>query len=225
MTTAAATDSERLAALAALAIGQEPAPSSPAPALIVRTGREVYAGGDVRRLLVAPASLTYREAGRLLHADAAPGDVVLVEQSQADRLDDLGATADPDATEQELAEVKADAALPTDDVLRAMNAGELVAYVTQHPEERARVRELEEQRTGSGKGRGPRATVLAATTPTPDLDAEAVLLEDAHRQDLDAARVAGTPDEADPIVDVNRDRRTLVDPLASIGTPELNLPQ
>lgn len=222
--TTPATEAERLAALAALAIGQEPTvPSAPRP--IVRTGREVYAGGDVRRLLILPAALTYRDGARVFHYDAGVGDVVLLDQAQADRLDRLDATAPADATEEEVAEVQADAALPSDEVLAGMGAGELVAYVTQHPDERARVRALEEQRTGKGKGRGPRATVLEATTPTPDLDAEVVLLEDAQRAELEATRVAGTPDEADPVTDAPAPAEVLLDPLASIGTPELNLPR
>lgn len=229
MTTIEATNAERAAALAALAIGQEPAPT-PAPArAAVPTGREVYAGGDVRRRLIGAAALTYRSAPNapLEHADAEPGDTILVTRQQAERLDGLGVTVDDDAP------VEAATVTPaaSDDALRTMTAEQLVAHVTQNPDDRPRVRALELARTGKGKGRGPRATILAATEPTEVLDDDAAriaaerLADDAARQDLEATRVAGTRTEPDPVTDAPRVRDgVLLDPLATIGTPALNLP-
>lgn len=159
------TANERAAALASLLTGQSGGEgASTAPAL-ERTGREVYAGGDEARLLIKRAStLGYVKGGVYVRAEAVPGDVVTLTKSQADRLDQLGVTVDP-ATDldQPLGED-----LLTDEQIKTGKAEDLIAYVTQHPDERDRVRSIEE-----GRGNKARATVLDATEPTPVEDEEA----------------------------------------------------
>lgn len=177
----------RAAALAALVIGQ-PSDDAEAPAPLTRTGREVECGGEVARLLVKPAStLGYRlPSGVFQRCGAVPGDVVLVSRAQADRLDGLGVTVDPDADLGEVEEQQADG-LWTDDQIREANAEPLIAYVVQHPDERERVRALEEQRKGrTGK---PRATVLKATEVDPVAEAQA----QAEAEALAAATAGGDP--------------------------------
>lgn len=178
----------RAAALAALVIGQ-PTDDTEAPAPLSRTGREVECGGEIPRLLVKPAStLGYRLPwGVFQRCGAVPGDVVLVSRTQADRLDALGVTVDPDADLGEVEEQQADG-LWTDDQIREANAEPLVAYVAQHPDERERVRAIEEQRKGrTGK---PRATVLKATEVDPEAEAAA--------QAEAEARAAATAAAGDP---------------------------
>lgn len=177
----------RAAALAALVIGQ-PSDDTEAPAPLTRTGREVECGGEVARLLVKPAStLGYRlPSGVFQRCGAVPGDVVLVSRTQADRLDGLGVTVDPDADLGEVEEQQADG-LWTDDQIREANAEPLIAYVTQHPDERDRVRAIEESRKGrTGK---PRATVLKATEVDPVAEATA----QAEAEALAAATATGDP--------------------------------
>lgn len=169
------TNPDRASALAALVAagartGEQTTPAPPPPA---RTEAVVYAGGNVERLLIGEANLTYRDdERRLVYANARPGDVILVNEGQAERLDRIGVTVDPDTDPAEVAELTATGGPATDAELEAMRAAELVAYVAQNPTERDRVRELEEARSR------PRATVLAAVEPTPDADliaAEAAL--------------------------------------------------
>jgi hypothetical protein len=184
---------DREAALAALVKGQPTtvlAVDASAPAPVSPTGVEVYAGGDEARLLIAPAHLNYLDgAGVMFYADAAVGDTVTLTKGQADRLDKLGVTVDPSTTPAELEETVG-AGLWTDEQIRAGGAADLVAYVAQNPDERARVRAIEETRTG-GNGKGPRATVLKATEDTPLEDDEA--LEAAAARALDAATVTSGP--------------------------------
>lgn len=183
----------RAAALAALVIGQ-PDDAAEAPAPLTRTGREVECGGEVARLLVKPAStLGYRlSSGVFQRCGAVPGDVVLVSRAQADRLDGLGVTVDPDTDLGEVEEQQA-YGLWTDDQIREANAEPLIAYVTQHPDERERVRALEEQRKGrTGK---PRATVLKATEVDPEAEAAAQAEAEARAA---AAAAAGDDDGSTP---------------------------
>lgn len=173
---------QRREALAALVARSDVSAPEPVP-VVERSGREVDCGGDNRRLLVKRFSaIGYRlPSGVYMRTKAKPGDYVLLLKSEADRLDALGVTVDPDADLVEVAEVQADG-LWTDDQITTAKAGELVAYVGQNPDERPRVRDLEEGRKGKGKGSGPRATVLKATEPTPETDADAEA-EHAGRQD------------------------------------------
>lgn len=173
------TASERAAALAALVAGvtvDEGGGTAPA---LERTGAEVYAGGDVARLLVMDApSLGYVKGGLYIRAEAVRGDVVLLTQKEAARLDAAGATVSPDADVTEVAAQQA-AGVPTDEEIAAMGAAALVAYVGQHPDEAPRVREVELGKTAKNQ----RKSVLEATDPelleAARLEAEA----DAGQQD------------------------------------------
>lgn len=153
--------SDRAEALRRLAeLGVKGDQSPEAPATVARTGAEVEAGGDVPRILVQPANLTYR-TGDVFHYPAAQvGDTVLLTAEQAKRLDGLGVTVDVDATPEDLEE--AAAGETTDEQLRVMSAADLVAYVAQNPEERDRVRALELERDAQ------RVTVLKATAGEDD---------------------------------------------------------
>ena len=159
---------ERAAALTALA-ATDSGVAQAAPAPITRTGREVEAGGDVPRLLVRSAStLGYgRKDGTYVRAEAIPGDVVLLSAAQAARLDALGVTVDPDADLEEVDELLGDEDAVTDEQLGQMNAADLVAHIAQNPEDRQRVRDLEEARDK------PRKTVLEATEAQPEAEASA----------------------------------------------------
>lgn len=153
---------DRSAALARLAeLGAKPelGVTADEPA-VKRTGDEVYAGGDEARILVRDAHLTYREGGDLLHAFANPGDTVLLTKTQAKRLDELGVTVEPDASDEELEAASSDDGKATDEQLRAMSAAELVAHVGQNPDDRERVNALELERDEDKR----RSTVLKATT-------------------------------------------------------------
>ena len=149
---------EALRRLAELGANGAIAAAAPEPT-VERTENEVYAGGNERRLLVNRAHLSYMDKGVRHYPEANPGDVVLVSAAQAKRLDALGVTADPDASDEDL-EAAASGEV-TDDQLRAMNAADLVAHVGQHPEDRDRVRALEEERDEYKR----RNTVLEATDP------------------------------------------------------------
>lgn len=188
---------QRREALAALVARQE---STPEPEPVVeRSGREVYAGGDEARLLVKRFStLGYMTPDGYLRVHAVPGDTVTLTKGEAQRLDALGVTVSPDADLGDVAEEQA-GGLWTDDQLKAAKAGEVVAYVAQHPEERARVRALEEARAGKRKGDGPRATVLKATEPTPEADADAEAEQAARQGDTGptAEEVAETQQDND----------------------------
>jgi hypothetical protein len=175
------TDNPRAEALRKLAeLGVKADPSAVASAedvKVERTGEEVYAGGDVARVLISPAHLTYRdERNELLHAFAVVGDTVLLTEKQAKRLDGLMVTEKPGAKK---AAKKTAAATPppagkTDEELEAMTAAELVAHVNQNGEDKVRVRALEGKRTD------PRRTVLKATAPEGADD------EDDEDEELDA---------------------------------------
>lgn len=172
---------QRREALAALVARQESAPEPEAP--VERSGREVYTGGDEARLLVKRFStLGYMTPAGYLRVHAVPGDVVTLTKSEAARLDALGVTVDPD-TDLDAVEEQQAGDLWTDDQLKVAKAGEVVAYVAQHPEERPRVRAAEEARSGKRKGDGPRATVLKATEPTPEADADAEAEQQARQDD------------------------------------------
>ena len=166
------TDNPRAEALARLAeLGVKADPTATASAEVkvaVSDSEPVYAGGDVERVLVGPAHLTYREekGGALLHAFAEVGDTVLLTDAQAKRLDGLKVTVTK-AQARKLASAPAPAAqaaapatsTKTDEELEAMSAAELVAHVNQHQGDKVRVRGLE------GKRDEPRKTVLKATAP------------------------------------------------------------
>lgn len=190
---------QRREALAALVARQETPPEPEAP--VEPTGREVYAGGEEARILIKRAStLGYRHpSGHYQRVEAKPGDTVLLTKAQAERLDGLGVTVSPDADLEQVAQAEA-GDLWTDDQLKVAKAGELVAYVAQHPEERPRVRTLEEARTGKRKGDGPRPTVLKATEPTPEADADAEAEQQARQGDTgptaDEVAQAGQDNEA-----------------------------
>ena len=129
---------------------------------VTRSGEEVYAGGDVARLLVKDAHLTYREGGDLVHAWAVPGDTILVTVAQAKRLDGLGVTVEPDASDDEV-EAALDGEV-TDEQLRTMSAADLIAHVGQNPDDRDRVRTIELERDEDKR----RKTVLEATSSDDD---------------------------------------------------------
>lgn len=179
------TSPDRAAALAALvANGARTGESLGDSPELERTGNEVKAGGDTARLLVRDGvALSYVEGGILRYAQAGAGDVILVSAKQARRLDELGVTVDPDSDLDAVEDTLEDGR-KTDEQLEAMTAPELVAHVAQHPDERERVRVLEEAR------RNPRKTVLTATEPTPEADLDA--------QDEQAARLAELEDDTAP---------------------------
>lgn len=174
------TSPDRAAALAALvANGARTGESMAADDVqLERTGAEVKAGGDVPRLLVRDnVTLSYVEGGLLRYAEAGAGDTILVSATQARRLDELGVTVDVDA-DLEAVEDELEGGLATDAQLERMAAADLIAYVTQHPDERDRVRALESER------KRPRATVLTATEPTPDADRDAALEQAAREEHI-----------------------------------------
>lgn len=208
MTNTATGSLDRAAAIHALLAGNLAGQEDPAP-VITRTGVTVEAGGDVERVLIAVANLTYRSGEFLYRAAAEVGDTILVTEAQAQRLDLLGATIDPNAVDEvsEAAEridagleaAKAatnvtpppGATLKTDDELKALKAADLVAYVGQYPDERARVRVLEEARGPSTpSGKGQRSTVMNATEPTPLEDDQVDAARKAQAEAEEAANLA-----------------------------------
>lgn len=180
-------EAERRAAIAALTHGAEVSTAEPV-APVVRTGNEVYCGGDEPRLLVKRAStLGWGDGkGGYQRCEAVPGDVVTLTKAQATRLDGLGVTVDPDTDLEALAEGEEDGVW-TDEQIRAAKAADLVGYVASNPEERARVRTLEEARSGSRASDGPRKSVLSATESTPE--------EDEAAEEEAAARKAAEQDQ------------------------------
>lgn len=192
---------ERAAALASLLVGTtadvEGAGPSDAP-IVVRTGREVEAGGDVARLLLSPAHLSYMVKEGRQYVEAVPGDVVLLPQGEADRLDALGVTVDPDADLDEVEEQLAEGLL-TDEQIRTGKAEELVAYVAQHPDERDRVKALEEER-----GAKARSTVLNACELDPEAEAEREL--EALRRQEEAEQAAAQQGNDAPGADSDTQR-------------------
>lgn len=153
-----ATSSARREALARLAeLGARPDVEATDDAVeVADNGTRVYAGGDVARLLLSPAHLVYVEDKVKRHVFPAVGDVILVDQAQADRLDGLGVTCPleeaPEVIDKGDGEV-------TDEDLAHSSAEDLIAYVTQNPEERARVRAIEV----ATRGEKARKTVIDAT--------------------------------------------------------------
>lgn len=203
MTDTATGSLNRAAALQAFLAGNNAGQEAPAPR-IVRTGVVVPAGGDVERVLVAVTNLTYRSGEFLYRAAAEVGDTVLLLPEQAKRLDLLGATIDPHLIDEVTAATAttpvgevpsaaapADGTAWTDEQVKAAKAADLIAYVGQHPDERARVRILEEARGPStASGKGQRTTVMNATEPTPLEDDEVAAKAAAQKEADDAAKVA-----------------------------------
>lgn len=188
MTSAA---SERAAALAALAIGVTPDGEAAAAPALVRTGRTVEAGGEEARLLIRRASsLGYMTPNGRQTIKAVPGDVVLLTKHEANRLDKLGVTV---AADSDLGEVEdeVEGTGYTDEQLATMGAADLIAFVGQHPDQRARVRELELAKKESKQ----RSTVLDATEPTPEHDADAEAEHAAHQDDDEGAAPAGEAED------------------------------
>lgn len=158
-------DADQLAALRQLAeIGAGGVPQVLEVGLkvdpVVLTGEEVEVGGDNRRVLVKPAHLSYMVEGQRQYVDAVVGDVVLLTKADAKRLDGLGCTVEEGA---DLAEA-ADDGVTSDEDLAAMKAPELVAHVNAHPEDKARVRELELAREEKDR----RVTILKITEDDAD---------------------------------------------------------
>lgn len=184
---------DRAEALAALRVlGAGGAISNAEPEVKVeRTGDEVYAGGDTARLLIRPVHLSYVRDGVRHYPQAQPGDTVLLTEAQAKRLDSLGATVDPDTSDEDV-----DAALDgevTDEQLATMGAAELVAYVGQHPEEAERVRTLELERPEDKQ----RKTVLKATDEEATAEAKAQADAEAEAKAQAAAEANGDDDGDD----------------------------
>jgi hypothetical protein len=190
---------DRTLALEALAAGATAGGEVPAP--VARTGEEVYAGGDEARLLIQPAHIVYLDRSVdppvLAYPAAGVGDVVLLTKAEAKRLDELGVTVEPSADLEEVAEELA-GGLATDAQLAAMNATDLVAYVVQNPDERERVRALEEER-----GDKARKTVLSATEPTPEAELEAAAQAAAQQQTppTEGAGTGSSDDDPDVILE------------------------
>ena len=151
---------EALARLAALGVTNDLTASTATAPAVELSGDEVYAGGDVKRVLIKEAHLTWTDNRELMRAETVVGDTVLITEAQAKRLDALGATAKP-------ADVKAAAKANASegDQLESMKAADLVAHVNQHPEDRAKVLELELAKPEAER----RATVVKAAQPDEDL--------------------------------------------------------
>lgn len=188
------TSPDRAAALAALAVSTgagtippAPAPSSTPPPAPSPADGGVYAGGEVAVVMTrSDVPLVYVVDGVQRYADpVAKGETAHVTRKQADRLLGLGWAVTPGENVEEALEELEDGKL-TDDQLGKLKAADLVAYVVQHPEERERVRALEEER------KDPRKTVLTATEPTPEADLAAA------ERALDEASRAGSEDDDDP---------------------------
>lgn len=207
---AALTLDERRQALAALSIGQA-APAGGGERL-ERTGREVKAGGKEARLLVKRfTGLGYQTPNGRHRVKAVPGDVVLLDEAEADRLDGLGVTLPADTDLDALyaeAQVNAipdapagstvtvldgDSAPKSDEDLAAMGAAELVAHVGQHADDAERVRDLELARPKKGQ----RKTVLDATDPEKLEEARQVAQEEADARAA-SATVAQVLDGDEP---------------------------
>ena len=157
--------SEALRRLAELGVKADPSATRQEPAPVERSGEEVYAGGETSRVLVRSANLTYREGGELRYADASVGDTVLLTAKQAKRLDGMGVTVEATASDEEVKAAASEDGTVTDEQLRTMGAAELIAHVTQHPDDRDRVRTLELERDEDKR----RVTVLKASAD-PDAD-------------------------------------------------------
>ena len=152
-----AASNERAAALAAIQDeGSDAAPQ------LERTGRDVYAGGDEARLLIARAStLGYVKAGVYHRAEAVPGDVVLLTKKQAARLDALGVTVSPEADLEDTLEEVEETGY-TDEQLASMGAADLVTYVGRHRPRAPR------GRAPRGRGGGRRRPAGPGRRPRPD---------------------------------------------------------
>lgn len=155
---------EALRRLAELGVKADPTATRQEPAAVERSGDVVEAGGDTERILVRSANLTYREGGELRHAFAEPGDTVLLTAKQAKRLDALGVTVEPSASDEELEAAASEDGTVTDEQLRTMSAADLIAHVAQNPDDRDRVRTIELERDEDKR----RKTVLEATSTDED---------------------------------------------------------
>ncbi len=219
--TAENADLARAAALAALLTGT-PAGEAAAEPPVLPTGREVYAGGTVRRFLKHHASIQYPTDDKppvLQRAVAVPGDIVLLPEGEAARLDSLGATideADLDTPTPVEADIRDDGTW-SDAKLAGANVSDIAAYVGQHPDERPRVRTVEEAKTK------PRAGVLSATEPTPEADAEraaqvaAKAAEDAAAQQAAVDAAAEQAREAQEAAEAAKAEQDAADALAQLA--------
>lgn len=170
---------QRNAALTALVGGGAIPPTlNPVTArrgVVALTGDEVYAGGDVRRVLTGPVSLTYRdEAGRACYAGHHLGDIALLTPEAAANLDATpGFTLTEDAYAEAANSGRQVAApgpatprpLPefTDDQLAQMATGPLMALASTRGDLAEQIRNAELSR------KRPRPSVLAAVDPA-DVD-------------------------------------------------------
>lgn len=170
--------SERTAALAKLAAlaGKAGAGADASAPAVRPSGATIFGGGDVPRLVLSPVHIAYRDdvLGDLVRPDVKVGDIVSLDEGQAARLEGLGVVCAPD-------DVTVDAPAPVvdappapggvvdDATILAFSVADAVAYVNQHPDERPRVRALEE-----GKGEKARTTLLSALAD-PDADPDEVL--------------------------------------------------
>jgi hypothetical protein len=173
-------DTERADALAALR--QENTPPTGAERPVERTGVEV-GEGDVTRLVVSDrfpftvADKTARNGYRYLLANR--GDLVHISSGQAERGEQLGALVDPDAAGPTPSSPAASGDEADEEQLAGMNATDLVAWLNAHPDQRDRVRAVEQ-----GRDR-PRSTVMSALDQL-DEHYRAQAEADAEDEELDA---------------------------------------
>jgi hypothetical protein len=152
---------DRASALAALLADA----GAPSPATLgLPNGEELDAGGNVQRVVIADrvnVILLNAAGDRVGFVQGKRGDVLNLTEADAVRLEKLKSVAE--LGQLALPESQR---LPSEDVLRAMTAPEVVAHVNAHPEDRERVREVEEARPR------PRTTVLAHLDNVEDRDPE-----------------------------------------------------
>jgi hypothetical protein len=113
-------------------------------------------------LTLRPASLGV--PGSFDHHRAWRGDHIWVSDEEAARGKSYGALADVDDAAAGIAAVDALGEPATDEELRAMSGEELIAEVTQHPQQAQRVYEIEAERSR------PRVGVMRATGYEPMRD-------------------------------------------------------
>lgn len=153
---------DRAAAIARLTeLGAKTAASADAEAPVTRTGNEIEAGGEEARLLIRPAHLSFATKDGRQYVDANVGDVVLLSKDEAKRLDAIGATVDPDTSDEEVAASTSTPGEETDEELGKMSAADLIAWLGQHGEHRERVQALELAKPEAKQ----RSTVLEASAP------------------------------------------------------------
>lgn len=192
------TTPDRSAALAAMARSTA-ADRATGAVLPASTGVE-YGDGDVTRLVTSSRFPFLDKDGNYQLANR--GDTVHVSAEQAERGEKLGALADVDNPPTTVPDPNADDL--TDEQLSTMGAPELVAWVNGHPDQRDRVRRLEEARPRKAQ----RITVLRTveqldTAYTAQDDAEAAKADQPYDKWSDEALLAevrsrneGRPDEA-----------------------------